>query len=252
MPDVVGLLAKRGAIVEVIHAEERLLDLSRLQVEHDLYLLKEKTEIALSLAGALHALGASILNPYPVSTILRDKIATFRVLQAAGLPTPETYAVTHPRALIPLLEAGPLVVKPYRGSRGRGVRVVHTAAGLDAVVPGEEPIFAQRYHPPSGRDRKMYAIGDDVFCVKRVFPATTHEEKIGEPSPVSPELAEITRRCGRALGIDLIGVDIIESGGTPYVVDASSFPGFKGVPDAPLRLARYIYAAAEVGVARHL
>jgi hypothetical protein len=29
------------------------------------------------------------------------------------------------------------------------------------------------------------------------------------------------------------------------VVDISSFPGFKGVPDASLRLADYIYSAAE-------
>jgi hypothetical protein len=61
---------------------------------------------------------------------------------------------------------------------------------------------------------------------------------------VSGDLAEIMQRCGRALGLDLFGVDVVESGGRPYVVDASSFPGFKGVPDAPLRVARYIYAAA--------
>src|SRR5437016_11392769 len=45
--------------------------------------------------------------------------------------------------------------------------------------------------------------------------------------------------------LDLYGVDIIESDGTPYVVDMNSFPGFKSVPDAPLRLAKYLYAAAE-------
>ncbi len=41
------------------------------------------------------------------------------------------------------------------------------------------------------------------------------------------------------------------SKGHPYVVDLSSFPGFKGVPDAALRLADYIYAAAhESGLKR--
>ena len=52
-------------------------------------------------------------------------------------------------------------------------------------------------------------------------------------------------RCGEAFGIDLYGVDTIERDGTPYVVDMNSIPGFKGVPDAPLRVARYLYAAAE-------
>jgi hypothetical protein len=36
----------------------------------------------------------------------------------------------------------------------------------------------------------------------------------------------------------------VMSGGRPFVVDISSFPGFKGVPDAPPRLAAYILAAA--------
>ena len=52
-------------------------------------------------------------------------------------------------------------------------------------------------------------------------------------------------RCGRAFGIDLYGVDIIESEGTPYVVDMCSIPGFKGVPDAPRVLAEYFHGAAE-------
>ena len=62
---------------------------------------------------------------------------------------------------------------------------------------------------------------------------------------VGAELADIARRCGQAFGVELYGVDIIESGGRPYVVDVASVPGYKGVPDAPARLARHILAVAE-------
>ena len=106
-------------------------------------------------------------------------------------------------------------------------------------------MFAQRYHNNDGRDRKIYAIGGQLFGVKKVFPRRTEEEKQGELFMLSPELREITLQCGRAFGIDLYGVDIIESEGTPYVVDMCSIPGFKGVPDAPRLLAQYFYAAAE-------
>ena len=34
----------------------------------------------------------------------------------------------------------------------------------------------------------------------------------------------------------------------PYVVDVNPFPGFKGVPEAALRLADYVYAAAALAV----
>ena len=207
--------------------------------------LRHTSGLSLSLAGALHELGAVMVNPYPVSAALRDKVIASRILQAAGVPTPDTYLASHPDQLLPLLDSGPLVIKPYQGSGGHHVRIVRTGAELAGTDCGREPVFAQRYHNNDGRDRKIYAIGGQLFGVKKVFPRRTEEEKQGELFMLSPELREITLQCGRAFGIDLYGVDIIESEGTPYVVDMCSIPGFKGVPDAPRLLAQYFYAAAE-------
>ena len=146
----------------------------------------------------------------------------------------------------PLLDAGPLILKPHQGGGGYGVRIVHSAAEL-AAVPYDRhaPLFAQRYHPPQGRDRKIYVIGDQVFGVKKIFPRRTEAEKNGEPFTPGPELRAIALRCGQAFGIDLYGVDVVESKGEPYVVDMCSIPGFKGVPDAPRLLAEYFCRAAE-------
>src|SRR5207247_717071 len=130
--------------------------------------------------------------------------------------------------------------------RGRGVRIVRSAAEL-AEVPYDRhaPVFAQRYHAPEGRDRKLYVIGDRLFGVKKVFPCRTEAEKHGESFALTPELRDIAARCGWAFGIDLYGVDIVESEGTPYVVDMCSIPGSKGVPAAPRVLAECLYSAAE-------
>ena len=245
IPLVIRALEELGAVVDFIHPAAGVTDLSNVRVEHDLYVLKQQSGLALSLAGVLHAQGAAIVNPYPVSLALRDKIVMSRILQAAGVSTPATYVTTHPDKLAPLLEAGPLIVKPYQGTGGYGIRIIRSAVELADVPHGKEPVFAQRYHPPQGPDRKMSSIGGRIFGVKKVFPRRTEAEKDGEPFTPTPELCEIARRCGQAFGIDLYGVDIIESDGTPYVVDMNSFPGFKSVPDAPLRLAKYLYAAAE-------
>ena len=245
MPAVVEALAESGAIVEVIHPVEGILDLSKVRVEHDLYVLRHTSGLSLSLAGALHELGAVIVNPYPVSAALKDKIVASRTLEAAGVPTPAAYVASQPQQLLALLDLGPLVVKPYQGAGGHHVRIIRTPAELAEVNCGREPVFAQRYHANDGRDRKIYAIGGRLFGVKKVFPRRTEEEKYGEPFTLSPELREIAVRCGRAFGIDLFGVDIIESEGVPYVVDMCSIPGFKGVPDAPRLLAQYFYAVAE-------
>ena len=253
IPLVMQMLTEVGAVVDLIHPLSGVTDLSNVHIDHDLYVLHQIDGFALSLAGALHTQGAAIVNPYPVTLALRDKIVMSRILQTAGVRTPATYVTSHPDKLAPLLEAGPLIVKPYKGTDGHGIRVVRSAAEL-ADVPhgkedkerhGKEPVFAQRYHPPQGRDRKMYVIGGRIFGVKKVFPRRTEAEKHGEPFTPTPELCEIVVRCGQAFGIDLYGVDIVESDGTPYVVDMSSIPGFKGVPDAPLRLVKYLYTAAE-------
>jgi len=245
MPTVMRALSDAGVVVDVIHPVKQMLELSDVRVEHDLYVLKKTSRLALSIAGALHAQGAVIVNPYPVSVALRDKIITFRILQSAGVPTPDTYVASRPERLESLLDGGPLVVKPYQGSDGFGIRVVRSVAELAAVPAGKDPVFAQRYHPPQGRDRKMYVIGGRVFGVKKVFPARTDAEKHGEPFTPTAELREIVVRCGQAFGIDLYSIDIIESEGKPYVVDMCSIPGCRGVPDGPSRLASYLYAAAE-------
>src|SRR5438477_8871031 len=248
MPDVVRALGESGALVDAIHPVDGMVDLSKVRIEHDLYVLRHTSGLSLSLAGALHELGAAIVNPYPVSAALRDKIIASRILQAAGIRTPATYVASHPDQLVRLLDWGPLVIKPYQGAGGHHVRIIRSPAELAEVNCGREPVFAQRYHANDGRDRKIYAIGGRLFGVKKVFPRRTEEEKRGEPFALTPELRDIAVRCGRAFGIDLYGVDIIESEGTPYVVDMCSIPGFKGVPDAPRVLAEYFHTAAERAV----
>ena len=245
LPAAMRVLAEWGATCDVIYPSNRAVDVSSVRVEHDLYVLKKISGFALSLAGVLHAQGAAIVNPYPATVALRDKVITSRLLRAAGVPTPATYVAPHPTLLTPLLDGGPLIVKPAQGTRGFDVRIVRSPVELAAVPAGKDPLFAQRYHPPQGRDLKIYSIGGRLFGVKKIFPARTEEEHHGEPFVPWPDLCEIAVRCGQAFGIDLYGVDIIESEGNPYVVDMSSMPGFKGVPNATSLLASYLYETAK-------
>ena len=249
MPEVVRLLAEWGATAEPVHLGDELIDLARIRVDYDLYVLKDKSDLAMRVAAALHTAGAALLNPYPASATLRDRIVKLRVLQAAGVPAPKTFVASHVDQLRAALEHGPLVIKPHRklarSAPGEGIHVVRDPAELAALPPISEPVFAQRYHASDGPDRKIYSIGSEIFGVLRAWPARTHREKLGQAFTPDPELVDITRRCGAALGIDLFGVTVVQSGGKSYVVDMTSIPGFKGVPDAPRRLAEYIYAATE-------
>ncbi|HEY3019208.1 MAG TPA: hypothetical protein VGJ32_03405 [Solirubrobacteraceae bacterium] len=242
--DVGRRLAEGGAEVDFLFPDVALNDLSHVHVEHDLYVLKSGSALGLSLAGALHAAGAAILNPYPVAAMCRDKIVTSAVLARGGAPTPETWVTEDPQQLPALLDGGPIVVKPFRGSRGVGVQVIREPSDFDELEFDPGPLFVQRYHPPDGLDYKMYVIGERVCGVRRIWPARTYEEKLGEVFEPDEELTAIARACAAAIGADIFGFDVVFSDGRPFVVDLSGFPGFKGVPDAAALLAAEIEAAA--------
>jgi len=241
------ILSDRGVKLDLFRPEERMIDLDALRVENDLYVLKSGTELALSVAGALHGLGAATLNPYPTVAMMRNKIIVTRLLQAAGLPAPETFIASDPNEFRPLLDSGPLILKPYRGSRGAGISIVRNERELDALTP-DGLLLAQRYREPDGPDFKIYCIGGRLFGVRRIWPIQRYEDKAGEPFTPTPELEDIALRCGRVFGIDLYGLDIVISGGRPYVVDVQKLGSYMGVPDAPRLLADYLVAAARRAV----
>lgn len=226
-------------------------------VEHDLYVLRSVTASTVDLAARLEAAGARTVNSSVVSRLCRDKLAVADLLERTGVPAPQTWSVEPaapgepdpPTRLETLLEEGPLVVKPRYGSRGLGVAVVRCPRDLSvlAAAPGPAggvPLVAQRFHPPQGPDRKVYCLGGQLFGVLRTWPARTYEDKRGVAFTVDDELCGLARRVTAALGTDLFGMDVVVSDDRPVVVDVNPFPGFKGVPDAALRLADYLYARA--------
>src|SRR3989442_11719762 len=132
-----------------------------------------------------------------------------------------------------MLGPGPLIVKPIRGWDGHGVRVISRAGELADLPAGKEPVFAQRYIAPEGPELKMFAIGGRVFGVKREVQLNAKDGRPGEPFTPAADLCRGVLRCGEAFGIELYGVDIIESRRVPHVLDTNSIPGLQRVPDAP-------------------
>jgi ribosomal protein S6--L-glutamate ligase len=242
--EMIQLLSNRGVILDLIYPEKQLIDLSTVSVKNDLYLLKSGTDAAMSLAGALHALRAATLNPYPTVSLLRNKIIVMRVLQEAGVPVPQTFMANQTDDLVPLLDSGPLIIKPYRGSRGAGINIIYDPTGL-VDLPVDGPILAQRYMKPDGLDYKIFNIGGQLFGVRRAWPLRRYQDKLGEPFKLTPELEDIALRCGQAFGIDLFGMDVVFSNGAPYVVDVNKFGSYMGVPDAGCLLADYIYSSCQ-------
>jgi ribosomal protein S6--L-glutamate ligase len=238
--EVAALLGQRGFEVEMRYPEEELVRLDRLTVEADLYLLKSNTELALSLSTALEALGGRVLNTAAATALAKNKVAATAALLRAGVPTPPALVAARPADLIPRLANGPLVLKPYRGHYGAQVVVVDAPGAIPPPDAYPDLVFAQTYVARTRPDLKVFAIGDDLFGVRKTFSADSFL-LAGEPTALPPEVEDLARRCGKALGLQLYGVDVVESADGVWVVDVNAFPGYRGVPAAAPRLADFIF-----------
>jgi glutathione synthase/RimK-type ligase-like ATP-grasp enzyme len=244
--EAIEILRSRGAVVDLIEPRLMNFELSELRVCHDLYVIKSiAMPMAATVAGTLHALGAPTFNPFPIVQLIRNKIATMRLLAEHGVPIPPTYVSTDAEALKPLLDQGPLIVKPYMGSRGEGVCRVTTTDELMHACSAA-PILAQRFHQSDdGLDHKISVIGGKVFGVRRIFPLRTYSDKVGSPLEIDDETRDIASRISKALTLDMFTFDVIVSRGKPYVVDVGAFGSLMGVPNAPAMVAERIIRAWE-------
>ena len=253
---VVELLREGGDRVDVLCPEERAWELAGLRPEHDLYVLKSKTPMALAVGEVLAARGARLLNSAESSRLAKDKVRHSALLFDAGLPQPAAWTFATLDALRRLVAAAPapaLLVKPPGGSMAKGIhrvcRVEDLAGDLaEAVEAGcidpdgqARPQLAQAEAPSEdGLDLKCYAVGDWVGAIRRPFPARTEEEKRGEPASLPTAIRDCVLTCGRVLGLELYGVDLLTSGDDFAVVDVNAFPSYKGVADGPRRVAEYL------------
>ena len=234
-----SLLEARGLTADLIMAG-RMRALPEPHPLHDLYIIKSGRSSAVTLAGLLHARGARCWPPYPLVAEHRNKILVADRLKAAGMPVPESFTTTDIDAVAELLPPGPVLLKPFSGSRGEGIIKITTPADLEAVPPyGDEPWLVQRYIPPDhgGSYLAVYRIGEELFGLRRRWPAPQQADTLFE---LPAELVRVAEACGRIFDIDLYGVDIVMSGGAPFVVDMSLHAGFVGVPDAARRVADYM------------
>ncbi len=58
-------------------------------------------------------------------------------------------------------------------------------------------------------------------------------------------MKDLAFKCGAVFGLELYGLDVVISGGQPWVVDINKFGSFIGVPNAPSLLADHFMLVAE-------
>lgn len=192
--------------------------------------------------------GCLTINRQAAISAVHNKAQMSIALAGSGLPIPETYFATIEQLAkeIPA-ENYPIILKPIFGDNSRGLLVVNSPAELAATDWPEPVALAQRYFKTDGYDLKLYGIGDQIWAVRKVSPfnATAEMDKAKEGlAEITPELTELGRRCGQLFGLDLFGVDCIETEAGVLIIEINDYPNYTNVPAANELLANYVVKRA--------
>lgn len=204
------------------------------------------TDYGLAVVKHFESMGIFTINDSQAIADSRNKMRCLQVLKHAGIPVPKTVLTRNLRSIRSAVEAVggmPVVLKVLKGTQGRGVMLVHTPISLGSVVETlrslDEDILIQQFIAEgAGQDYRAFVIGDRVIAaMMRTAPKGEFRSNIhcgGEGTlvklPKAFETAAI--RSARVLGLEIAGVDLMQSQSGPVVLEVNSSPGFEGIEKA--------------------
>lgn len=194
--------------------------LGRIDVRETL----DGVEDGLAALALLAGRGVNVLNQPSALLAAHDKLLTARALERAGLPHPRT-ALLLPGVVPPALEL-PCVLKPRFGSWGKDVVLCRDRAGLTRALDAfaMRPWFqrhgalAQELVPPLGHDLRLVVAGGEVVgAIRRSAGPSEWRTNVAlgarrEPVQPSPAATRLALEAARAIGADLVGVDLLPVG----------------------------------------
>ena len=177
--------------------------------------------------------GITFVGPPPAATALMgDKVAAKRAAHDAGLPV--LASLTAPQARAQPADAYPLLVKAAAGGGGRGMRVVHAPAELDAALAaaareaqagfGDDRVFVERYLPRS-RHLEVQVIADAhgnvVHLGERECSLQRRHQKVIEESPSPAVTPQLRARLGAEAVALAAGAGYVNAGTVEFIADAA-------------------------------
>jgi glutathione synthase/RimK-type ligase-like ATP-grasp enzyme len=97
----------------------------------------------------------------------------------------------------------------------------------------------------------LYGIGDEVWAVRKPSPFNQFKPvpangfPQAELLPLTAGLRDLGWRCRDLFGLELYGVDCIQTAAGLVVIEVNDFPNYTGVPNASEKLADYVIRRAE-------
>jgi ribosomal protein S6--L-glutamate ligase len=154
-----------------------------------------------------------------------------------GVAVPDTSLAITPESALQYSErfGFPLILKLLRGFGGKGVMMIKSREELrpilDTLSVFDEFLSSQKFVPNAGEDIRTYVIGEDVIGIKRTGAENEWRANVSTGGTATfieiPEaLKETSRRIAQLIGLEIAGIDFIESEGRFVFIEANFTAGY--------------------------
>jgi len=177
---------------------------------------------------ALHMLngwGIKTVNSAEVARICGDKLLTTLALMQHKVPVPPNMVAFTPEAAMEAIETlgYPVVLKPCIGSWGRLLSKINDRDAAEAILEHKQILgsyhhsiyYIQKYVDKPGRDIRSFVVGAETIAA--IYRSSDHwitNTALGGKAskcPVTPEIADLSRRAAQAVGGGMLAIDLLES-----------------------------------------
>lgn len=204
------------------------------------------TREGLSVVRQLEAMGVPLLNGSAAIEVSRDKLRALQLLSSRGVPVPRTVRARAGAEVAPLVKAVgglPAILKLLQGTQGVGVMIAHSMAEVESILGtlhdlGQELLLQEFVAEAKGRDVRALVVGGRVVgAMQRAarrgeFRSNLHRGGAGTGFVLPEEHARVALAAAAACGLEVAGVDLLETSTGPRVMEVNSSPGFEGLERA--------------------
>ncbi|MBB5210648.1 30S ribosomal protein S6--L-glutamate ligase [Microbulbifer hydrolyticus] len=173
----------------------------------------------------------------------RDKLRSLQLLSRHHVGIPRTTFVHSKKDVLPAIErvgGAPVVVKLNEGTQGIGVLLAETVKQAEAIIEllqaQKQNVLIQKFVAESkGKDIRAFVVGDRVVAAMRrvaqgqEFRSNVHRGGIAEPVELPQEYIDTAVRATQIMGLQVAGVDMLESSTGPQIMEVNSSPGLEGI-----------------------
>ena len=190
--------------------------------------------------------GVIVLNSSQGILRSRDKLVACQMMAEARVPVPITAHVgawEDTDRAVRRVGGAPCVVKSTEGTHGSGVFLVNSSSQARQLVfqmleRGMRPLVQEYVKESHGSDVRALVVGGEVVASMRrkahgsEFRSNFHLGGSVTGVDLTEEQRRIATLSAETLGLEVAGVDMLESDRGPLVLEVNSSPGLEGIERA--------------------